>query len=80
MSTKSGQYVNAGLFITFGLVGGLLPMTHIVIVHGLRKAIENYSLGWIVLMGVLYISGALIYAFRMPERLFPGKFDIWVLI
>lgn len=29
-------------------------------------------------MGCLYILGALFYALRVPERFFPGKFDIWV--
>jgi len=31
-------------------------------------------------MAVLYIVGAIIYAVRIPERLFPGKFDIWVSV
>jgi len=31
-------------------------------------------------MGCLYILGALFYALRVPERFFPGKFDIWVSI
>ena len=29
-------------------------------------------------MGILYITGALLYAMRIPERFFPGKLDIWV--
>lgn len=28
--------------------------------------------------GFLYILGALLYALRVPERWFPGKFDLWV--
>ncbi|KAM3172116.1 hypothetical protein ACTXT7_015221 [Hymenolepis weldensis] len=28
-------------------------------------------------MAILYITGALIYACRFPECLYPGKFDIW---
>ena len=36
------------------------------------------SLGWLIFMGFLYITGALFYAFRIPERFFPGKVDIWV--
>ena len=31
-------------------------------------------------MGILYITGALLYAMRIPERFFPGKLDIWVRI
>jgi adiponectin receptor len=29
-------------------------------------------------MGGLYIFGAVIYVSRLPEKLYPGKFDIWV--
>lgn len=32
------------------------------------------------ILGLLYILGALLYALRVPERWFPGKFDIWVNI
>lgn len=28
--------------------------------------------------GLLYILGAVFYALRVPERWFPGKFDLWV--
>lgn len=29
-------------------------------------------------MGALYITGAVCYAMRMPERFYPGRFDYWV--
>jgi len=32
---------------------------------------------YLVLQGVLYIVGAVIYALRIPERFAPGKFDIF---
>jgi adiponectin receptor len=35
------------------------------------------GLFYLVLQGVLYIVGAVIYALRIPERFAPGKFDIW---
>lgn len=31
-----------------------------------------------VFAGLLYILGAVFYALRVPERWFPGKFDLWV--
>jgi len=40
----------------------------------MRKTI---ALDWVVLQGALYIIGAVIYAARVPERLKPGRFDIW---
>lgn len=33
------------------------------------------GLNYLVLSGALYIAGALLYANRIPEKFFPGKFD-----
>ncbi len=71
--------LRAGVFITFGM-SGIAPATHYGIVNGWQKSIEEAALGWLVLMGILYITGALLYAMRIPERFFPGKVDIWVRI
>lgn len=65
------------MFIALGL-SGVIPALHYVITDGFYHAINFAALGWLVLMAVLYITGAIIYAARIPERLFPGKFDIWV--
>ena len=70
--------LRAGVFITFGM-SGIAPATHYGIVNGWEKSIEEAALGWLILMGVLYITGALLYAMRIPERFFPGKVDIWVI-
>lgn len=32
----------------------------------------------LIVLGLLYILGAVFYALRVPERWFPGKFDLWV--
>ena len=32
---------------------------------------------WLLLMAFLYITGALLYGARIPERFLPGKFDLW---
>lgn len=37
-----------------------------------------FWLWFLWILGLLYILGALFYAMRVPERWFPGKFDIWV--
>lgn len=68
--------VRAATFIGLGL-SGCIPAFHYVINEGLYHAINFAALGWLVLMAVLYIVGALIYALRIPERIWPGKFDIW---
>ncbi len=33
------------------------------------------GLNWLVTSGALYIVGALLYAMRVPERFYPGRFD-----
>lgn len=35
------------------------------------------SLHYMLIMGALYLTGALLYATRIPERFLPGKCDIW---
>ena len=69
--------LRAGVFITFGL-SGIAPATHYCVVNGWDKAVDQVAIGWLILMGCLYITGALLYAVRIPERFFPGKLDIWV--
>lgn len=68
--------LRAAVFIAFGL-SGVIPAIHIVTTLGFWESVNKLSLGWLSLMAVLYITGAVIYAVRIPERLFPGKFDIW---
>jgi len=58
-------------FIGLGL-SGIVPFCHIALDHG----IERGTLYYIVVVAALYIAGALIYAFRVPERFLPGKVDI----
>ena len=70
--------LRAGVFITFGL-SGIAPATHYCVVNGWEKAVDQVAIGWLILMGCLYITGAVLYAVRIPERFFPGKLDIWVI-
>ncbi|KAM7539673.1 hypothetical protein Aperf_G00000033080 [Anoplocephala perfoliata] len=75
-ATPRFRPVRAGSFIALGL-SGIIPATHYAAVVGWKSAIEDGSLGWLILMGVLYISGALLYALRIPERCLSGYCDIW---
>lgn len=69
--------LRAGIFMAFGL-SGVVPAIHYIIMEGWSNTISKTSLGWLILMGLLYILGALFYSFRVPERWFPGKCDLWV--
>jgi len=73
----SGVWLCPGVFIGLGL-SGVVPVMHSIIVDGFWKAVNESALGWLSLMAVIYIVGAIIYAVRIPERIWPGRFDIWV--
>ncbi|KAJ7927482.1 hemolysin-III related-domain-containing protein [Mycena leptocephala] len=62
------------VFIGLGL-SAIVPVTHCVLADGYSKVLSDLGFGWILLSGALYISGALLYANRIPECLAPGKFD-----
>ncbi|XP_061815386.1 adiponectin receptor protein 2-like, partial [Nerophis lumbriciformis] len=66
----------SGVFVGLGL-SGVVPTLHFVISEGLIKATTIGQIGWLFLMATLYITGACLYAARIPERFFPGKCDIW---
>lgn len=69
--------LSSGVFVGLGL-SGVVPTLHFVISEGLIKATTMGQMGWLLLMATLYITGACLYAARIPERFFPGKCDIWV--
>lgn len=66
-----------GVFLGLGL-SGIIPALHYIIAEGFLKAATIGQIGWLLLMASLYITGAALYAARIPERFFPGKCDIWV--
>ena len=66
----------AAVFLTMGL-SAVVPAFHYAIKFGWSIALERASLGWMILMGCLYVFGTMLYMFQVPERWYPGKFDIW---
>lgn len=76
-SVPEWRTFRAGLFICFGL-SGIIPAVHYGFLEGWFNSVSLKSLAWLFLMGSLYIVGAVLYALRIPERFFPGKFDIWL--
>jgi len=63
--------------MAFG-ASGVIPAIHYTITDGYHEAVNFAALNTIIPMGLLYVSGAIIYAMRIPEAIWPGKFDIWV--
>ncbi|CAG8983548.1 hypothetical protein HYALB_00004349 [Hymenoscyphus albidus] len=65
--------------VVFGFIffSGAIPMTHAVKKFGYEKAAQQMGWWWLILEASLYVMGATIYAFRFPECIKPGAFDIW---
>lgn len=64
------------MFIGLG-TSGVVPILHGTMIYGFQGLEDRMSLKWVVLHGVMYIFGAVLYAARWPERSAPGTYDIW---
>jgi adiponectin receptor len=65
-----------GIFLSLGFFG-LVPVSHLVWQFGLFDPHVTVMIGPLLLMGLLYTLGAIIYATKFPERFYPGRFDVW---
>ncbi|CAH8501254.1 unnamed protein product [Heterobilharzia americana] len=65
-TTPRYRPLRAGVFMGLGL-SGVIPCMHTVILDGFHNSIFQGSLGWLVLMAILYLSGATIYAFQSHQ-------------
>ena len=65
----------AALFFFLALCG-VIPAAHYTILQGVVRALYAGGMGWLLLMCAIFSLGASLYAFRIPERFFPGKCDI----
>merc|ERR1712071_639209 len=68
--------VRALLYVCLGCFG-LIPFVHFTISWGWASTVTELRPDYILPMGATYILGAGLYAARFPERLFPGKCDLW---
>jgi len=68
--------IRAILFVTLGCFG-LLPMVHFSIAWGWQNALKELQIVYMGSGGASYIFGAFLYGIRVPERLFPGRCDLW---
>jgi adiponectin receptor len=72
-SFRTSEYrkVRMASFIATGCYGAL-PYAHLA---ALGEPVYPQALPRLLAMGGLYIAGALLYGYRVPERYFPGTFD-----
>ena len=77
-NTDKPQYrrLRGILFIAVGLLAGA-PAIHSAISNDPNILVKLFY--W-AMGGIVYVSGALLYVARIPERCAPGKFDFFVLI
>ena len=64
----------AALFVGLGL-WGVVPMTHGLLINSGADAVMR-AMQLDILMGAIYIGGAVLYATKIPERWKPGAFDV----
>lgn len=68
------MFARAGLFLCMG-VSGLVPIVHNLILNSHRPEVF-VTAAYEMVMGSFYLLGVGFYVARVPERWFPGKFDI----
>ena len=58
-------------------VASAMPIILFLLIRGYPSTLDIDALYMSMFMLSLYIGGACIYAYRIPECYWPGKFDIW---
>ncbi|KAF8493361.1 hemolysin-III related-domain-containing protein [Russula emetica] len=73
-SKPTHRHARARVFLALGL-SGILPFSHLLLFHGPHTHLREMGFIWLLAAGVMYTTGALLYSYRIPERLDPGRFD-----
>lgn len=73
--TQAWKPFRTTMFLLLG-ASGVIPMSYAALRFGIPQA--NLQMGWcyIILEGIFYLVGATVYAARVPERWWPGRFDL----
>ncbi|KAI0825529.1 hemolysin-III related-domain-containing protein [Irpex lacteus] len=75
--TPSYRSARTKVFVSLGLCG-VLPVSHGLLSRGFEALQEEMGVLWLLGSAWLYLEGAVLYANRIPERLAPGSFDIFL--
>ena len=65
--------LRAAVFLSFGL-SNIIPGIHWL---AIAEPEFMFAFSLVVIQGLLYVIGAVIYAMRVPEKHCPGKCDLW---
>lgn len=74
--TPKYRPMRAAMFVCDGL-SATVPVIHGIYLFGIQEVDHRMGLRWVVLEGLAYIAGAVIYALRIPEKWQPGTYDIF---
>lgn len=74
--TPTGRKIRFLLYTALG-VSAFVPVVHGIRLHGWAAQNRKMSISYFCGLGVLNFTGAAIYAARIPERWYPGRFDVW---
>lgn len=74
--TREWRPYRAALFVAFGL-SAVLPMIAGAGYYGFSGIYTRIQMKWVILGGIFYIIGAVLYGIRFPEKFAPGVFDVW---
>ncbi|PHH49728.1 ADIPOR-like receptor SPBC12C2.09c [Ceratocystis fimbriata CBS 114723] len=72
--TPEWRPYRALMFVALG-TSGVVPILQGLEKYGWTHLQQRMSLSLVILHGAMYVIGAVIYAARWPERLWPGAFD-----
>ena len=75
-NTSDYRVFRAVIFISLAAIG-IIPIVHYLAQSGISSSVKEASIHCTIIMGALYLTGAILYAARIPERFMPGKCDIW---
>lgn len=78
LATPKHRQTRAGVFPGLGLdLSSDMPTLHFTTSEGFVKGTTVGQMGCFFLMAVMFITRAGLFAARIPERFFSGKFDTW---
>ncbi|QRD93110.1 hemolysin-III related protein [Aspergillus flavus] len=76
LRTPRWRKAKVGAFVIFS-ASSFIPLLHGVQRYGLEYMLQYSGIKWYLLDLTFYGTGVSLYAFRIPERLASGRFDIW---
>jgi hypothetical protein len=70
------RFTRAFCFALLGLTG-IVPWGHVLVAHRNTEIVYE-AMKYDAMMGIAYLSAASVYALRVPEKWYPGRFDLWM--